>query len=541
MALDQKRLPPRPFLLSIAATAIVFALLSIAAVRLPSLMPRGLYTYDEADYECAAGRGIAANWQDRGVLSIASFVAAGMKSGLRKSEWSALSQYIRSSSDIAFYRHYHGPLYFYWLRAASMLGFSSEGRQRYASLALLAACAASLLAFAAALFPGRTPSAAIPVGAAFLFGPSAILALNHVTPHALYLFFSIVCLGYASLFFKTGRRGYWYLSITAAAFAFMTLEYALFLLATILACLYVYRKEPGARVDRSLLGLSCLCFFLPMLLLWPAGLLKLTVVKNYLFFTYFVIFRGSSYSALSPLHVWFMRLRESPFEYLLLIAALASIPVIVKKHRFLLPAALYGALILLTTLRNTSTFPQYIISAFPAFYLLLFAGFHALFAKMTKFRCSVVSAVLTLAALLNGYLYFSHTVHNSLQPMPVQVTSLIDLKKSLPADTMPVFINRDYVPVLHYYFPGSRFVSYSFDRDSLGAVISALSRAMANGNGEAFIILDAPDTAVTAAFAAAFAARSAATVYISERVRHAACYRLALKNRGTIQIPADQS
>lgn len=89
-----------------AAIIAVFSWLSQGSA------PASPYGYDEADYIYAAGRGWLANYTDTPTQSIVEFVR--MRLGKRGESGSRgfLSEYIRASGDINFYRHSHGPLYF---------------------------------------------------------------------------------------------------------------------------------------------------------------------------------------------------------------------------------------------------------------------------------------------------------------------------------------------------------------------------------------------------------------------------------------------
>jgi hypothetical protein len=84
------------------------------------------YTFDEADYMYATSLGFAANYTDTPILSIADVVQTGLARGRESSQRLALSEEIRASNDVVFYRHWHGPLYLYFLIPASRLGLSER-------------------------------------------------------------------------------------------------------------------------------------------------------------------------------------------------------------------------------------------------------------------------------------------------------------------------------------------------------------------------------------------------------------------------------
>ena len=96
-------------------------------------LPTGRFAYDEADYMYAVSKGFAANYLDRPTIPFATFVQKGMEEGMRQSGRVSLSEYIRASDDIAFYRHFHAPLYYYWVILHSTLLGTDEQATRWAS------------------------------------------------------------------------------------------------------------------------------------------------------------------------------------------------------------------------------------------------------------------------------------------------------------------------------------------------------------------------------------------------------------------------
>src|SRR4029079_6588105 len=108
----------------------------LAATFYSGVISSAPYTYDEADYMYAASRGFSANYLDRDVLPFSTFVELGWAALAHPEARFALSEFIRNSTDISFYRHYHGPLYFYWLMAFDE-GNGSEYVMRWVSFFLL--------------------------------------------------------------------------------------------------------------------------------------------------------------------------------------------------------------------------------------------------------------------------------------------------------------------------------------------------------------------------------------------------------------------
>src|SRR5579871_6298398 len=110
-----------------AALLVVTAIVAGAFWNVTS--PR-LYFYDEADYMYAGTRGFIDNYLDRPSLSTVEFVRQGLRLAHDRSQGSNMSKFIRTAGDITFYRHYHGPVYAYWIALDQALGFHTESGYR---------------------------------------------------------------------------------------------------------------------------------------------------------------------------------------------------------------------------------------------------------------------------------------------------------------------------------------------------------------------------------------------------------------------------
>src|SRR5882724_3141863 len=93
----------------------LLVLISVCGMFYGRVILRNRYGYDEADYMFAASQGLYANYIDKNTLSIAQFLRIGLNEGFQSANQTSLSEFIRTSEDIAFYRHYHGPLSLYGL------------------------------------------------------------------------------------------------------------------------------------------------------------------------------------------------------------------------------------------------------------------------------------------------------------------------------------------------------------------------------------------------------------------------------------------
>ena len=129
------------------------------------------------------------------------------------------------------------------------------------------------------------------------------------------------------------------------------------------------------------IGKSLLLFVLVILIVWPGGLLKLTLFKNYLFYGFFAIFKGQTYGSDSIGDLWKQRILSSPIEYGLIIIGIGYFLYLLTKGRkydYLLPLIVYSFIIFITTFRNRSTSPTYISSILPPLLVIGVAAFSVL-------------------------------------------------------------------------------------------------------------------------------------------------------------------
>ena len=107
--------------------ALFLAILALCAFFYGQSVSTDYLGYDEADYMYAASKGLCANYFDKNAIPFSTFVEQGLRKGLKREERTSLSDFMRRRDDITFYRHYHGPLYFYALSLSrSVLGKSEH-------------------------------------------------------------------------------------------------------------------------------------------------------------------------------------------------------------------------------------------------------------------------------------------------------------------------------------------------------------------------------------------------------------------------------
>ena len=75
----------------------------------------GPYIYDEADYMYATAQGPIPNAFDSPALPLPAFLRLGLGLGKDRTQQATLSEAVRNTNDIVFYRHWHGPILYYLL------------------------------------------------------------------------------------------------------------------------------------------------------------------------------------------------------------------------------------------------------------------------------------------------------------------------------------------------------------------------------------------------------------------------------------------
>jgi hypothetical protein len=425
-----------------AVFALLLALFLLLIARNVSSEP---YVYDEADYMYAASLGFAANWSDARSIGISDFVRAGLHHHSRRS----LSERIRTGSDVLFYRHFHGPLFYYLLIPVSRLGWS-EHAVRAVMLAI--PCASLAVVYFGCLW--LAPRSALLVAALFL-SSFAVVRSTELAPHQL---FALCSLGSLVLLLKaiaTRNRFYWYCSVVAAALAFCTLEVAYVLLITLAICCFIERRRWQA--DRGFVANSVGIFLATVLAVWPAALIRLSFLKAYAVLAYLALSREFPGNA-GLIEIWRDRIFHSPLEWMLILAG-----VLVwlrnrtgKRTGALYPLGLFAACMLIATLPVLTVTPRYSLAFVPALDLL--AGL-ALVPSLGPLRRPASFAVVTLvvAGLYGNAWYQAARQPHNPNPRSAAVLTYIHQNK---LENKAVLAPQSDVPTLHYYFPGMTLAGY---------------------------------------------------------------------------------
>lgn len=396
------------------------------------------YCYDEADYMFAASLGWA-NYTEHPSQTLVDFIRTGLKKGSDPSERAALSSQIREHGDIDFYRHWHGPLYFYWLAALAPLQLDEPATRRlsYAFPVLTA-----LVVYFGTLwvFPGRSRGLAALLSSALYLWSYPTVFSNEIAPHQLFVLCVVTALFLLMKWRATGEPRFWYSAVVAAACAFCTLEVAFVLLLVM-----------AAFVDKRTVVKSLAVFLATVLIVWPAAVLRLSFVKAYLFMTYLALFRQSPWGQSGFFEAWWHRFVLSPGEWMLLAvaAALYFRPAHSALRKTLAPVALYGVLMLAVLLRVNSDTPRYMLPFLPTFQIAAGFVFVSAIGNFKPVARWVSATVLLLVMFWSTYGHIrAHPVLPA--PRPFEVLAAI---RSQNLEGKRLLAPQNDVPMIHYYLP----------------------------------------------------------------------------------------
>src|SRR5258708_1747165 len=378
---------------------------------------RGPYTYDEADYMYAASLGPAAHYTDSPTLPITDFARTGLSRATKSGERLALSRSIRDSNDIVFYRHWHGPLFFYPLL---ILNSFHLGEHSVRTVMLIVPILTALLVYFGSLWliPGWPGAAAALLTSTLYLWSYVTVSATELAPHQLFVLCYMIALLLLAKMVVTGQRMYWFGAVVASALAFCVLEVAFVLILTLSVCCFHERRRLNANF--SFIARSILLFLVTVLIVWPGAILKLSFLKAYAFMAYLAVYRNGPSGTVGLAETWWIRFSNSPVEWILIATAVVLFFRNRKSPTSIRAAAFFGFTMVLYTLRVYSEAPRYALTFLPAlegFAGLTLAG--AIASLPASIRVPVILAM--CAALFFNTLLRVHPFppppHSSAQPM----------------------------------------------------------------------------------------------------------------------------
>lgn len=445
----------------LSRSVVVLLLAGLFVVMGVKYVSSGAFGYDEADYMSAARRGFVSNYVDEGVIDIATFVEKGVALGFKREQRTALSVFIRESGDINFQRHYHGPLYFYWIILAKVLGAEHESTLRWASYLLLALTAGLAALLARELSGGEGGVAEFIAALMTLASAACAATAAQITPHAIYVPAVLAAL-YAMVRWtqQPDDRRFAFVGV-AVGFGLAAMEYAPLLVVSIVAVYFLLKRTKvnaaGGNRPWGMLGRLMAVALATVFVLWPGGLLKLSLFKNYILFGYIAIVRGGEYGTGNMIDVWAGRFAHSPVEYLLILLGLWYCIANFRGDRRYWALLCYVALVLLTTLRNTSPAPTYVASMLPPLYVLCGVALERLLGRRPVVARRLALAAVAGVIIVNGF----RAAPAEAAPQRDQVGTVVTYFKARGGGAGRILVPRSYLPSLHYYYPTLDIASYS--------------------------------------------------------------------------------
>jgi hypothetical protein len=440
------------------ALVLVVAAVSVFFATSTSAVP---FAYDEADYMYAGTRGFTANFLDRDAIPLSQYVRKGVELVRHPEERASISQFVRSSGDLSFYRHYHGPVYAYWLALWHAFGAQSEVTYRASGIPLHGLAALALFWLFLATFPEFPPEAAFLAALLFAMNRTALVAATVITQHVTFEVLSLVTLFAAALFFRTGERRWWRLTGILAAAGFATVEIAAVLIAALLLSLILLRWKDGFGALAGLLARGAAWFLLTLVVLWPKGVLELNALKGYLYLAYMAIQR-KTFSPISATDLWIFKFKTYPEEFVLPVAAmLAGIWLIrrPKARPALVPFVCYGVLFFLVTLKVTAPFTYYHASLMSTLAVVTGCVLGEIWLHTPAVaRIGMAAVVVVSLVWLDTGFYRERTADRQAPSLAADVLSY-----TARSGVHTLFLPFDLVPTLHFYRPKVTVTGYDAD------------------------------------------------------------------------------
>ena len=417
---------------------------------------QGPYVYDEADCMYAVSLGWRANWIDSQSLAVADFARLGLaarKPGVRAD----LSRTIRGRNDPLFYRHWHGPAYSDWLQLLAGLALDEQSTRAFGVVFPIAA--AVLLYFGMLwLMPGAAGQMAAILAPALYLWSFPVGRTTELAPHQLFVLPAVAALLLVSKMFQGGRRPRpcWYGALAAAGFALCILEVGFALLLAVLACGYLMRQR--LRAGPTFAFKSAAALLAPILLLWPAAVLKLSLLKAFAFMGYLAAFRTASWgSEVAISETWRLRFIHSPVPWTLFGIALVFLVLRKLRNPALIPFLLFSAIMFLSILRVNTDVPRYTLPLLPGLVLLGSSG-AALLLSQCKSMVRISVITLICAAM---FLTSWPGIRANLPASNKSADRMLALLRDRNLSGKMILVPHDDLPMLHYYFPQGRFQPYS--------------------------------------------------------------------------------
>jgi Dolichyl-phosphate-mannose-protein mannosyltransferase len=432
------------------------------------------FYYDESDYMYAGTRGLVANYLDRPSLSLVEFIRNGIVLSRDGSKRGDISRVARDSGDITFYRHYHGPMYAYWIALCQKAGVSDEAAFR--SSGLIIHCAIVMLIFwmFRYAFPTLPAFSALLAALAYLLNRTALVAASVITQHVLFPLFTALTLFFLALFNRTLKRGYWYAATACLGLGFATVESSFVLVGAVLVMLATLYDRMKWKQIAILALRGAAVFLVAAMVVWPKGVLALGSGKGYLYLAYMAVFR-KTLAPISPLALWRHKFTAYPYEFVL--PALAVLACVIFYRRLssraeCTPFLLYAGLFTVATLIITLNYTYYHTSLLLATTVIIGVMAGELWNRSKVAGTLAASAALASLVAMT-VIYHRETVEANVGLYEYR-GSAIDYVKTA-ASQKTYYVPFTLVPPLHYYAPRAKTIGYDPAASTPDMLAQALS------------------------------------------------------------------
>jgi hypothetical protein len=441
---------------------LVIAAVLLSAVTLYVFFPLASsqpFSYDESDYMWAGRQGLWANYTDRDGLSFPAFISKGLELYRNPSKRASFSKFIRESGDIGAYRHYHGPMYAYWLATVSNAGVTREDIFRGSGLFIHVATAALILFGFWSVFPRLPRIGGLAACALFLFNRTALAAAMTITQHVLFAFWVIAALFAASMFFRRYENRWLYATVALLAAGTATVETTAILGGSLVIALVVDHRRARAKWPsvRRFAGAVARCagvFLITLFIIWPKGVVEAAVLKGFLQQGYMALAR-KSFSPVSPLGLWRSLFVASPWELAVLLCGIIAAAMLWRRSQHsseMLPWLAYVFTFLLATLKVTLQYTYYFAPLTAAAVVVTGVAFGTLWQRYgTPIRLGLsIAVVVSIAATAAEWARISKEIRNDYTYHGAVLGYVrggaIEAGRSF---YVPFYV----VPTLHYYHP----------------------------------------------------------------------------------------
>ena len=448
---------------SVFLFAIVVMTLAVVCTLFGDIASNSPFTYDEADYMYAGSQGFLPNYLDRNAMALPTYVRKGRELARDKSLARNMSEYVRSTGDISFYRHYHGPIGAYWIALLHAAGVHGNAAYRAAGLTVHLLESIAIFWLFLRAFPDLSEVAALVAALMFAMNRTGLITATMITQHTFYSFLSCLALFATALYLRSRETRYWYAAAALLAAAFATVEIAVVLIAGVALSVVVLDWSDGWKKILTLMGQGAACFAVVLVIIWPPGVFELNALKGYVYLAYIAIVR-KTFTPIGPQQLWVQKLKNYPFEYVLPLAMLIVALVYWRRladRRAITPFLLYGSFFFAATMVITVPYTYYHCSLMMS--LAVVSG--VMFGELWK-RAGVTLRAVSLTALLASLVAldvgcYREAVRQQLEPPNLDAVALEYLDAHPLADR-PLLAPAILLPTLHYYHPDARIVSYDF-------------------------------------------------------------------------------